>query len=1783
MPINTDLNIAPYFDDFDVEKQFYKILFKPAYAVQARELTQLQTILQNQVEQFGDNIYQEGSIIKGCNFTNLDGLQFVKLVDKTGFDVETFISGPSTEVINGVETPIDVVYELVGGVTSLKASVITATRGFETRPPDLNTFYINYLNTNETSSYKVFQPGESITINRYKYNGSTLYSTELGVETIDVTLQADPTGSSFGIQTSAGVIFQKGHFLFANDQTLVVSKYTNQPDNLSVGFIVTESLISSLQDNTLYDNANGSTNENAPGADRLKMIPTLAVLDTAEADVDSTFFTLVRYQNGSAVQLRDVTQFNSINEELAKRTYEESGNYIVDRFKIDIDRRGTDIKALVNSGIAYVKGYRVETSGKIDFTLDPVTETVVQENQATTIDYGGYLPITSLSGTIGDQYEAVTLQTAGSSTIGRAHIRNITPTRCYLFGVDMVGSNEFKNVRRIVGTSGVIEIASNPAVKDASRSAMIFDTGSKFIKTLSDISIPVRDKIAAVVSSNTIEITAAAGEDFALNQDDITVVDASNTYIPVLSVAKSLNNSVITINLDPAANADPAADVYLNKRIINTSSYTKASVSPYVKVTYNNNTSTYSLGFPDVYKIESIVANTVDYTDSFKLYNNQNDHFYDISYMEHIPGRPVPPNGTLTIKLSCYELGTATGKYFFTINSYPIDDTTEVLPAGKIRSYDLDTYTSASGQVYNLRNCLDFRPHADKDSAVDYSDTTPSAAGVVTTAVGDNQIDFSGTAYVIPALNSNATLDVESYKGRIDLISMDSYGLPSITQGTEDVLPIAPTVGKDELVVAEINIPGYPALSAEEASQSGKFDSAIRIKSKGTSNYTMRDIEKIEQRIEGLEYYISLNQLEQQSENLLILDENGLSRFKNGYIVDPMNDTGIANLDDPNYKAAIHFDKKILTPALKTFPLDLKYKSSTGASIFPTVGTAETATLGRNSNVKLIGQPYATNFRNCVSNFWKYNGSSNISPSHDMAHDTVRNPTPAVIDIAGVFQDMQEFLPITGVNWDGPIVDGGSSTRRVGNQMVTTTQRTQTGTEQRLSVNDSALNGVGDFVSNVSFQPFMRSRNIKIHTTGLRPNTRHYFFFDRKDVNANVAPGTTSATRARTVQKFGAYGAAVTTDSNGVLRAVFRIPAGQFYVGDRLLEIVDTDQYESIASASTSKSEIMYRAYNISVEKTALSTRVPEFSTIAGNTTTRNLAARVSATDIPQGDPLAQTFFIKRGMGQGSNSVYISKVDLYFKRKSTVNGITVTLREVVNGYPSGTILPFSKLHLQASEVNVSDDATAITEINFETPIRMDTEKEYAVVIMPDANDPNYLHFTSKVGGKDLTTGPTKGQSVVMDWGDGVLFTSTNNRAWKSYQDEDIKFAVYRHNFNSASGTVTLTNDDHEFITLSDWTGRFESREMIYKQIDTGYTVSMVQNTNILTQSGNDFNVDYAAGDYILVTASNNVDKEIFRVASIDSSTQITTDKPCPFNASNANGKPLVAGKLSHYNSYNRAEMHLAQSSATSAKKFVAGDTVYGFDSGTEATIGSIDNINLSYIQPHIPRALDSVSNVTASGNLTNPSNLVNPYTMPIRFGDNNHFTQNGVVVYSKSNNLVTPKPFDINLAMTNNANVTSTPLIDLELATLMAYAYKTTNTPATTSKYISKTIELAEDLDAEDLNLYLTGYRPNGTDIKVYIRPQHIQDSANFDTMPWIELELFEGASTYSSSSNLYDYREYRYKVADANKSASDILEYTSTTGKFEGYRKFAIKIELVAENIHNVPFVKDYRGIALT
>jgi len=1802
MPINTDLNIAPYFDDFDSEKQFYRILYKPGYAVQARELTQLQSILQNQVETFGDNIFQEGSIVKGCTFTDLQGLEYVKVSDQSENDVNftpgSYISGLVTET-DGTE--VDVVYELEtqnlasGDTTKLKAKIIQAARGYRSKTPDLNTFFITYLNETETGK-KQFTAGEPLNIIKKRYIGDTLDSTAYIQNTANdanlvISVEANsysPVGKAFGVQVSPGIIFQKGNFIFTDSQIVVVEKYSDQPDGKSVGFDVTETIITSLQDSSLYDNANGSTNENAPGADRLKLTPELVVKTTTTADNDSDFFTLIRYKDGNAVQLRDVSQYNVIGQEMARRTYEESGNYLVEKFKTRSEKydANTGLEVIVSPGIAYIKGYRVETAAEQKFTIEQIANTITEEARPVSINYGGYANVDEIRGKVEIDYSESDLEEAGT-VIGKTFVRNITQDKVYLFGSRITTSGKsFADVTQIDGDGGRILISNNAMVQEQSKSPMIFSTGQFSVKSTSDTIIPVRERLdGQSISSGTITLNNSGGVyNYDVNNDDIVVIDNSNTNRSITSAVSSSNDSVLTITVG-GGDESGTVTVYLNRNLQNTSAnapFGKTVVKPFIKVTHLTATDKYSLGFPDVYKIISIEDSSgTDFTNSFRLHTNQKDAYYDISYMEYIPGRPRPDNSeVLTIKLGVFQLNP-TGKYYFTINSYPVDDDSETLPADKVRSQDIHVYTGTNGVNYNLRESFDFRPHVDKDSAADYTALTAASAPTITTGADAKTPVFSRSDYIVPAQNESITTDLESYNARIDLVTVDSYGEVALVKGEEEQEPVPPKISSDKLVVSEIFIPGRPALSAFEADRAKKPAYAIRTRTTGVKRSTMADISRITDRLDRMEYYISLNQLEQSVEALNVLDEDGLTRFKNGYLAEPFNDLKFANMEDPLFDAAVPFDKKIMTPPVVTFPLDLKYKSSTTSTIFPDTDIADVGTLSRNDHVELIKQKYATSFRTCVSNFYDYQGTAELSPSHDFGVDTIANPVPATIDLTDAFQDfadaIQEFVPLTGTRIDNL----GRQFREAGwfrqNQQVTTSS---------LAINEgSAPNPVGDFVSNVGFNPFIRPRNVRIHIVGLRPNTRHYFFFDGRSIDDHVFPGT-DEDRARDVETFGEKGDSVKTDANGILRAVFDIPAETFYVGERILEVADTDTYSTLDSAGQSAAKISYHAYNVEQEITSLETRSPEFD-IDQTVTTRNVAIR----PVPRrrrGDPLAQTFFIKKGMGQGSDTVMISKVDLYFKRKSSVNGVTIELREVQNGYPSSKIIPFSKTHLQPSDVSVSDDSSTVTTVNFEAPIRLETETEYAIVVKPDANDPDYLIFTSKVGGNDLTPGDTNGRPVVADWGDGVLFTSTNNQAWKSYQDEDIKFTLYRHDFNASSGSITLTNADHEFLTLSDWDGAFVYDEYVYetksRSGSTGANVSISSGSKTIT--GTALTDTYSVGDFVKIETGSDPNAsgyrvDLFEIASIESATEMTAVKKSSFAVTNGPNTPVVVGRVAYHNARRPETLYLKNSSATSQKSFGASGSIYGLTSGTEATIDTVDDINLSYVQPIIQRTNDTGSRTTLKGKFVNTNNLNEYYDMPMRFAAANYFTQKGVVVYSKSNNISGTKPFEITVDMTST-NDTSSPFIDIETAVLMANQYRIDNTDG--AHYISKVVELAEDLDAEDMKVFLTGYRPKNTDIKVYIRPQHAYDSSAFDQIDWIELEMTDGIRAYSSSTNADDYKEFIFQVSDDDKNDDGALTYTTDAGgDFVGFRKFAIRIDLRSPNTHQVPTVADFRAIALT
>ena len=1814
MPINKNLNQAPYFDDYDAEKQFYRVMFKPGYAIQARELTQLQTMLQNQVESFGDNVFKEGSVVKGCNFTELDDLQFVKLNQgpDAGFNPEAYISGPTVETLAGQEVELDYVYEIRGQVTGLRAEIVQAAKGFQTRPPNLNTFFINYLNIGVLGQTQ-FQAGESLVLTRYKFLRGTTDESLTVDSIISQGLEvygggATPAvGKAFGIEAAPGIIFQKGHFIFTAEQRLVVEKYSNTPDDKSVGYLVEESLTSAIQDASLYDNANGAKNENAPGADRLKLVPTLTVLETPEAGANSDFFTLIRYQNGNAITIRDVSQYNVLGEEMARRTYEESGNYILEQFPLSTDDRDSEVQLVVGNGTAYVKGYRVENSGERSFQIDQIAATETIEAQNVGMEYGNYLQIDDSSSSRGyvdlNIQASIDAQNGSSQSLGSVKVLNLTPTRAYIQHAIFTGSEFLSALTKLNGGNGDLPVKVTgfgaPVIKETSKKALIFDTGVNGLFATTNTYIPVRTQVTGTASAGTITITANPGEDFnCTNEITEILVNQAGTQYPVLSRTTALNNSQLNIVCDGALNG--SVEVFFNKRLVGSSGgidpFNKTVVLPCIRSTYATTQTKYSLGFPDVFGIVSIITQGTgpggtdeDWTNSFRLKPNQKDTYYDISYIEYIEGRPKPPPGNLFTTMKAFKLEASTGNYFFTINSYP----------NTLERYDIPSYVSESGQVYNLRDCFDFRPQVDKISNANYTATIPAQAPLITTTVGTQPITFATAPNpLIPAAQQSLQTDIEHYLSRIDTVACDSYGDIILIKGEEQKNAVPPRLETDQLAIANVEIPTFPALSKKQADILNKSDYSIKPRATGIKNYTMKDMHQLEKKIDNMAYYISLNQLESETSNMIIRDENGLNRFKNGFVVDPFDNLQLSEVSHPQFNAAVPFNKKILTPSLKTFALDLKYDSATGSSVFPSTDNAQVATIGRNSNVEIINQPYASNFRNCVSNFYKYVGDGVISPPYDAAYDTTVNPASIDIDLTTPFQEfvdeIQSFLPMTDTATTTNFIRDGGRRGRRGAGLETTTITTRT-SEIEIDGSTTTESFVGEFVSDFRFQPYMASRDIKVYMSGLRPNQRHYFFFDGVDVNAHVMPGSSTANSVGEVARMGVKGANVTTDANGVLRAVFHLPAETFYVGDRVLEIVDVSQYSSIDSASTSKGFVTYRAYNFSVEKTSLttSTRSPNFD-VNTTVTTRNVARRIRGRD-----PLAQTFFIKKGMGAGSNSIYLSDIDVYFKRKpsqdqsgsssaAALNGVTVQIREVVNGYPTNQILPFSAVHKTPAQVNVSDDASAATTFTFEAPVRLDTEKEYSVVIQPDASDPNYLVFTSKVGGIDLTPGATKGSAITQDWGDGVLFTSTNNSAWKSYQDEDIKFTLRRHNFNSSTGTVRLTNNDHEFLTLSNITGKFTPGELLYQEIALTDPASNAASVSAKLISGGSLLTDnYAAGDYIKIISNADTSLiEIHKIAGVTNASEIALESPAGISGAITH-IPVVVGELDMYDvARNPYECHLVNSSATAVKTFSAGIVIKGLDSTSYSTVASINNINLSYIQPMIMKANDSSSRTKLTGTFVPPADVNLTYNKPMKFNDNNYFTEKGVILYSKSNDPSGAKSFKLNVALENDSNVTSTPFVDIESSKLIAYQYKITNVDDTTSKYISRKIELAEDLDAEDFELTLSAYRPADTNVKVYIKAQNGYDFDEFDNLGWTELELFEGVGSFSTAVNLDDYREFKYRIPASNKTGGlpgSAFTYTSQGGAFEGFKRFQIRIDLLSPNIHSAPTLKDYRGIALT
>ena len=345
----TLFNVSPYYDDFDEDKNFHRLLFKPGYAVQARELTQIQTVLQNQIERFGNHIFKEGSRVYGSEIVAND-ISFIRMIPYVGTVTGTTQGINLDNWIGNIihQGPSDAPSELT------KAKIVHAEKSYSDND-DYAVFFIDYLQGSD------FNSGSTVYLESAA--GGTAWVAGASGDEISApiggtgsTLEGDAvnvngiTGKAKLVSVTPGIYYVNGSFVKNPSQTISPFALTGIADatdvrnfpapSSKIGFDIKQTIVDSHDDFSLRDPSAGSYNYNAPGADRYKI--ELGLVHTQAGVVDGIATTyknlieLLRFREGKITYKNIYTQYNELEKTLARRTYDESGNYTVKPFNMHL-------------------------------------------------------------------------------------------------------------------------------------------------------------------------------------------------------------------------------------------------------------------------------------------------------------------------------------------------------------------------------------------------------------------------------------------------------------------------------------------------------------------------------------------------------------------------------------------------------------------------------------------------------------------------------------------------------------------------------------------------------------------------------------------------------------------------------------------------------------------------------------------------------------------------------------------------------------------------------------------------------------------------------------------------------------------------------------------------------------------------------------------------------------------------------------------------------------------------------------------------------------------------------------------------------------------------------------------------------------------------------------------------------------------------------------------------------------------------------------------------------
>lgn len=1988
--LTTDFNVTPYYDDYTIDSNYYRILFKPGFAVQARELTQIQSSLQEQINRFGKHLFKEGSIVIPGGFTlethgganTGSGIRYVKVKD---FDASN----------NSVTISDFTGYDVIGATSNITAAVVDVLPGTQSSS-NTKTLYVKYKTTSSSNNrQKVFLAGETLTANVGGEN-KTL-----------VVLNTDPVanvgfGSRFKIEE--GVVFAKNHFISFPTQTIILDRYNPNP-SCKVGFFISEDITNASQDTSLLDPALEASNYAAPGADRLKLTPTLTIRPYDDPVGPPDFVELFSVEGGVVKSYFERSQYNIIQDEMAKRLFDQSGDYVVRGMDVQIrehDDTGSNFGRYANgnnsllfvgvsSGLAYVQGYEINNLDTAELQIEKGLATSEFREQISSATLGSYVTANNVVGSWAldkaipvNLYDTAqrrvvnNLWSGGSAPTGRvigtANVASFeyatgTPSydgqyNLYLMDVNMLGSNNFANVRSVYYDSAVsdgyadvvLSSAGNATLTDVNNSQLLYYVGDDYVKSVRDIDdsgvnattfyFNKTASISPIAANGTFTIgdgsttetlpygtatlSAAQKSELVLTLDSSANIAMTGTvsgsassltgvgtFFTRLNVGDKLefagntrsyyissitnDNALTVVGTLPSLSGAAFFKAYKTGDIIDLSGKGSAAgatrtvtatsgpsgsltfdlketfpttlnatltykmarttakeiekvkrAGRYVRINCSTagTTGPFDLGFSDVYKVKSIrlgsgsypASNTAgtDVTTLFKIDNGQRDSYYDHGTITPA-GIGLSASSRLLVELDYFEPNFTSRAGYFSIDSYPIeDDDTLYNDSLDIRTENVPIYKSpVNGKEFNLRNYLDFRPVKTNTA----TDTTTPASGTENPAKSYSYQN-STNGLRIPVPSSQITYDYTTYMGRRDLLVVDKDKRFQVIPGIPSNFPITPEATPGTMAIATLNIIPYPSLSPAYASSINRPDLATSTKKISNQRFTMRDIGTLKQRIINLEYYTSLSVLEKAAADMLILDDNGLDRFKNGIFTDTFRDQTLAATYNADHRITVDPEEKVIRPLYTMDSFGYDYVSGTNV-----VKNDDLVTLTFTEEL-LWNQQWVTSDRNVERRDWLFVGQVRLFPEQDVWVDTTTAPDEE-INLGTWTQTnvLTNKSVLTSTEWGAwrkyvvgyrvytgtgsgrtaynygnlyrtydEAIDVANSLNPPGNgrgvSVETVYNNVRTGTEYWMSDQTQKAES-GYKIINTEVIPYIRPQTITVACTSLKPFTRVWTFFDNEPMTQYARPITAEQHAAITdgVENtlpqgpWAAEGSDLVTDENGTLYFQLRLPnEKRFRCGNRALVVADTLVPVNEASVSplgasddlSTGGRAFFYASGTAVtrQKSIYSSRridyyEKELEETYSDSGFQDIAAPPPPP--PEGKHCSAYSFLAQAPN-GEEGMFLTSVDIFISRIRD-KGIWFEVREMTAG---GNItrnqVPFSEVWYEdVSQIPISTDGrTNPLNVKFRAPIFLFHNTMYAFIVHAIDGNPDVYFWTAKLGQTDING---RGQYNNRR-NTGTFYQTNNNINWDVIADVDLTCKFYRANFvTNVEGEAILGNKPVENLLLSS-----RSKDLRPRQGDVFTTGAKL----VLSSNGTIQTTDIIKGVTSLANSS---------VSSIDGSTYsmsntgyVVGETVNVFAANNvyrgisANVTSVSYGRgvLNNYvdgPSTNSAITYSIAQLTNSDGNFSANDYIFSATNPDyNAVVGQVRNYRYSAIsfEPGTMNFKDtdlkfemrSYSNTSTEGTY-----------ISIQPSETYYYIEEQAL-HSKSNEITTLGGARSNQirAKFRTGKIGVSPVIDMARThTIYLDNIISANSGGETAasggelinRYISKTVTLAEGQDAEDIQVVLTAYRPPQTDVKVWIKILHREDATLFDNVPWIEMSRTSG-DTYSSLALRTDFKEYTYGFSSSYLTGPNgEVQYTNAAGiKFTGYKYFAVKIGLIntQNNTAIYPRVGDLRCIAL-